>query len=193
MEKHGSEDANESLAMVDDIMVQTRKAIASIYASPLLILWGVIWIASFTVAHFYLDHAYYIFTAFNLVGGIGTFIIVQIFHTRSPVRGPISRKEGWRLFWFWVLLFTYVLIWLAILAPFSGLQLNAIIATASMFAYIVMGLWFGSYFMVWLGLGVTATTLIGFYFLHQYYCLWMAFTGGGAILCTGLYIRLRWR
>jgi hypothetical protein len=181
------------LAIVDDVIAQTRKAIASTYANPLLILWGVIWVAAFTATHFYLNYAYYIFTTLNVVGAIGTFIIIRIFHTRPPVRGPISRKEGWRLFWFWILLFAYVFIWLAILAPFNGRQLNAVLATASMFAYIVMGLWFCSYFMVWLGLAVTATTLIGFYLIPHYYCLWMAFTGGCAFLCTGLYIRFRWR
>jgi hypothetical protein len=193
MDKPNSENAYESLAIIDDVMAQTRKAIASTYANPLLILWGIIWVAAFTATHFYLNYAHYIFTALDIVGGIGTFIIIRIFHTRSPVRGPISRKEGWRLFWFWVLLFAYVSIWLVILAPFNGRQLNAVFPTAVMFAYIVMGLWFGSYFMVWLGLAVTATTLTGFYFVPHYYCLWMAFTGGGAILCAGLYIRFRWR
>ncbi len=193
MDKPDSENAHESLAIIDDVMVQTRKAIASTYANPLLILWGIIWVAAFTATHFYLNYASYIFTALDIVGCIGTFIIIRIFHNRSPVRGPISRKGDWRIFWFWILLFAYVFIWLAILAPFNGRQINAVISTAAMFAYIVMGLWFGSYFMVWLGLAVTATTLIGFYLLPHYYCLWMAFTGGGAILCTGLYIRFRWR
>jgi len=193
MDKPDSENAQESLAMVDDVMAQTRKAVASSYANPLLILWGIIWVVSFTAVHFYLNYAYHIFTALNVVGGIGTFIILRSSHTRPSVRTPVSQKMGWRLFWFWILLFTYVLIWLTILAPFSGRQLNAVLATAAMFAYIVMGLWFGSYFMVWLGLAVTATTLIGFYLLPHYYCLWMAFTGGGAILYTGLYIRFRWR
>jgi len=180
-------------AMVDDVMAQTRKAIASTYANPLLILWGIIWIAAFTATHFFLNYAFYIFITLDIVGCIGTFIIIRIFHYRYPVRRWISRKGDWRLFWFWILLFTYVFIWLAILAPFNGLQLNAVFSTAVMFAYIVMGLWFSSYFMVWLGLAVTATTLIGFYLLPYYYCLWMAFTGGSAILCTGLYIRFWWR
>ncbi|MFZ0034045.1 MAG: hypothetical protein WAK60_03525 [Sedimentisphaerales bacterium] len=193
MDKPNSENVQESLAMVDDVMVQTRKAIASTYANPLLILWGIIWVAAFTATHFYLNYAGYIFTALDIVGCIGTFIILWIFHTKPSVRTQGAQKKDWHLLWFWLLLFTYVFIWLEILAPFNGLQLNAVFSTAAMFAYTVIGLRFNSYFMVWLGLAVTATTLIGFYFLQHYYCLWMAFTGGGAILCTGLYIRFRWR
>jgi hypothetical protein len=193
MDKPNNKDAKESLAMVDDIAAQTRKAVASTYVNPLLILWGIIWVAAFTATQFYLNYASYIFTSLDAVGVIGTFIIIRIFHTKPPVRTEGARKMDLRILWFWLLLFTYVFIWLRILAPFNGLQLNVVISTAVMFAYTMIGLRLGSYFMVWLGLAVTATTLIGFYFLTPYYCLWMAFTGGGAILCTGLYIRFRWR
>jgi hypothetical protein len=194
MDKPNSENAQESLAMVNDVMAQTRKAIASTYANPLLILWGIIWVVSFTAAHFYLVYVHYIFWGLSAVGVVGTLIIVWISRTRLSVRSGPRFRIGWRMLWFWILLFIYAFIWLEILAPFNGLQLNAVLSTAAMFGYIVIGLWVGSYFMVWLGLAVTATTLIGFYLLpHYYYCLWMAITGGCAILCTGLYIRFRWR
>ena len=183
--------AQESLDAIEEVMSQTRKAIASSYANPLLILWGILWVVSFTAAQFYLAYADYIFWGMGAIGGIGTFIIIRNSYSRPLVK--TSTRSGWRLFWFWILLFAYTSIWLAILAPFDGKQLNAVFSTAAMFGYVVIGLWFGSYFMIWLGLAVTAMTLTGFYFIPHYYCLWMAVTGGGAILCTGLYIRLRWR
>lgn len=186
-----NENAKESLASINEVMSQTRKAVASTYANPLLILWGILWVASFMAAQFYIVYAHYIFWGMSMVGGVGSFMIIRNYNSRPFVKS--STQKSWRLFWFWSLLFVYTSIWLAILSPFSGLQLNAVLATAGMFGYIVIGLWLNSYFMVWLGLTVTATTLIGFFFLPHYYCLWMAVTGGGAILFTGLYIRLRWR
>ncbi len=187
------EDAKTSLSAADDVIRQTRKAIASSYANPLLILWGLLWIVAFTVTHFYRMHAYGIFMAMGVVGGVGTAIIVRIFHSQAPVKETASHRMGWRIAALWILLFVYVTIWLFLLAPFSGMQCNAVICTASMFAYVVMGLWFGSNFMIVLGLAVTAATLIGFYLLTDIYCLWMAIVGGGALFGTGLYIRLRWR
>ena len=100
---------------------------------------------------------------------------------------------NWRIGGLWGALLIYIFIWLRLLSPVNGMQVNAFICTACMFAYIVIGLWFESYFMIVLGLAVTAATLIGFYLLAGYYCLWMAFAGGGALLGTGLYIRVRWR
>jgi len=187
------ESAQDSLAVIEQVMAQTHKAIASTYANPLLVLWGILWVVSFTAAQFYLAYADYIFWSMGAIGGVGTFIIFRISRAQLSVRSELRFRIGRRILWSWILLYAYVFIWLAILAPFNGLQINAVCSTAAMFAYIMIGLWVGSYFMVWLGLAVTAMTLIGFYFLGHYYCLWMAVTGGGVILCTGLYIRLRWR
>ena len=187
------EEARESLSTVRDVTTQTHKAITSAYANPMLILWGVLWIIAFTVTHFYLAYAFYIFTAMAAIGGVGTAVIFGAFHSKAPIKDTSSQKLGWRITALWILLCIYITIWLFLLAPFSGIQCNAFICTASMFAYIVMGLWFDSRFMIVLGLSLTAVTLVGFYLLRDYYCLWMAFVGGGTLFGTGLFIRLRWR
>ena len=187
------EEAQASLSAIRDVTVRTQRAIASAYANPLLILWGVLWIIAYTATHFYLSYAFHIFTAMAAVGGAGTAVIVWVLHSKAPIQEASGSKLGWRITIFWILLCVYIPIWLFLLAPFSGLQCNAFICTASMFAYIVMGLWFDNRFMIVLGLALTAAILVGFYILRDYYCLWMAFVGGGAIFGTGLYIRLRWR
>jgi hypothetical protein len=186
-------EAQASLSTVQDVMDQTHKAIASAYANPLLILWGVLWIIAFTAAHFYLTYAFYIFIGMAAVGGAGTAVIFRAFHTKAPIQETSGPKLGWRIAVFWILLYVYVVIWLFLLTPFNGLQCNAVICTAAMFGYIVIGLWCDSRFMITLGLVVTVAMLAGFYLLTGYYCLWMALIGGGALLGTGLYIRLRWR
>lgn len=187
------EEARESLSKVHDVTVQTQRAITSAYANPILILWGVLWIIAFTATHFYLGYAYQIFTAMAVVGSVGTAIVFWLFHSRAPFRDDPSERIGWRIAALWILLGVYVMIWLFLFAPFSGMQCNAFISTAGMFAYVVMGLWFRSTFMIVLGLAMTGVTLVGFYLLTSYYCLWMAIVGGGSLVGTGLYIRLRWR
>ena len=186
-------EARASLSTVRDVMNQTHRAIASAYANPLLILWGVLWIVAFTTTHFYLAYAFYIFMTMAVTGGVGTAVICWIFRSKAPIQETTGSKLGLRVAIFWIFLCVYIPIWLILLAPFSGIQCNAFICTASMFAYIVMGLWFDNRFMIVLGLVLTAMTLVGFYVLRDFYCLWMAFVGGGSLLGTGLYIRLQWR
>ena len=190
-----NEDARQSLAAISDTKARTYKSIAAAYTGPSLILWGAIWIAAFLGTHFFLAWVWHIWMSLSGLGVIATFLICwRQFRAGTPTRSVDSKKIGWRIFWFWSLLFTYLFIWLKIFSPFSGLQCNAFICTTVMFAFVITGLWMESRFMVWLGLAVTATTLVGFYLIdHSYYCLWMALTAGGALLGTGLYIRLRWR
>lgn len=190
-----NENAQESLTAIKDIMTQTNKSIAAAYTSPFLILWGLICITAYVGTHFFLELVWYIWLVLGGLGVIATFVISWWqFHYSLPTKSPSSKKIGWRIFGFWSLLYVYIFLWLLLLTPFSGLQLNAFIVTAIMFAYVVQGLWFTEYFMIWLGLAVTLTTFSGVYLIpHSYYCLWMALTAGGGVLGTGLYIRFRWR
>ena len=189
------QEAQDSLREIQAVSVQTRKAIASSYASGLLILWGLIWSVAFVGTHFFLAKVWLIWMTLNAIGGVGTiFVCRRQLRLAEATRITAAKKVGWRIFLFWALLYLYLFIWLSILKPRNGLHLNAFTCTACMFGYIVLGLWFESYFMVWLGLGVTAITLAGLYLLpHSWYCLWMAVAGGGAIFGTGLYIRLFWK
>lgn len=188
-----NEDAHASLTAVKDTMVRTRRAVAASYSSPLLILWGLLWVAAYTATHFYLKYADVIFGVMAGVGLLGSFIVWQRVKRNLPVKEPTEEKLNWRIGGLWWSLFIYVFIWLNLFRPFNGMQMNAFICTAVMFAYVITGLWFAAYFMVWLGLAVTATTLVGFYLLPSYYCLWMAVTAGGLLLGTGLYLHARWR
>ena len=188
------EDAQASLLTIRDVRIQTQRAAVSVYANPMLILWGILWIIAFTASHFYGQYGQYIFTAMSVVGcAVTAIIFYQLFHSKSPFRDDPSERIGWRIAVLWILLYVYVIIWLFLLSPFNGMQCNAFINTTVMFACVVMGLWFRSSFMVVLGLAMTGITLVGFYLMTSYYCLWMAVMGGGGLFGTGMYIRLRWR
>jgi len=189
------EEAQGSLEQVQSAADRTRKTIASSYDSYLLIMWGLIWIVAFLGTHFFLAWVWQIWISLCGIGLIVTFLVSwQQFRKAKPIKIPASEKIGWRIFLFWSLLFAYMFIWLSILRPRHGIQINAFMCTTIMFAYVVTGLWFRSYHMLWLGIAVTCITLVGFYLIPtDYYCLWMAPTGGGAILGTGLYTRFFWK
>ena len=188
-----NEEAQSSLEQVQAVASHTRKTITASYDSNLLIMWGVIWIAAFLGTHYFLRWAWHIWMGLGGTGSLLTLIISwRQFRLAHPVKMPAEEKTGWRIFLFWFLLFVYAFIWLSMFRPRHGVQLNAFLCTVIMFAYIVMGLWFKSYHMFWLGIIVTGITLIGFYLIPwAYYCIWMAAMGGGSLLVTGIYVRLR--
>jgi len=188
-------EARDSLDQIQAVSTRTRKTIAAGYDSAVLIMWGLIGILAFLGTHFFLRWAWPIWISLCGAGCIATLVLSWWqFRSGNPVKVSAAEKIGWRIFWFWTLLFVYMFIWLSILSPLNGIQLNAFMITTIMFAYVVIGLWFKCYYMVWLGISVTFTTLIGYFLIpSNYYCLWMAATAGGAILGTGLYIRLFWK
>ncbi|MHC4159715.1 MAG: hypothetical protein ACYSSO_11635 [Planctomycetota bacterium] len=189
------QEAQDSLEQIQAVTTRTRKTIAAGYDSAVLMMWGLIGILGFLGTHFFLRRAWPIWMGLSGIGMIVTFVVSwRQFRSSNPVKVPAAEKIGWRIFLFWTLVLVYLFIWLSILRPRNGIQINAFMCTTIMFAYVVIGLWFKCYYMVWLGIAVTCTTLVGFFLIPKaYYCLWMAATAGGAIFGTGLYIKLFWK
>jgi hypothetical protein len=190
-----NEDAVQSLAQVEEVMAKTRQSLASIYGGPFLILWGLIWIVSYVGTHFFLAWANWIWSITDTLGIIGTVFIIRRQYGQGPARrNPSDKRFLLRTILLWPLVFAYANVWLNIIKPDNGIEVNAFLVTVVMFAYVIMGLWFGSWLMSILGIVITAFTLVGFHLVPaEHYCLWMAVTAGGSLLGTGLYMKLRWR
>jgi hypothetical protein len=66
--------------------------------------------------------------------------------------------------------------------------MNAFWATFFMLPYTMAGLWLGWAFVA-IGLGISALTLIGYYWSGPYFELWMAVVDGGGLVLGGLWMR----
>ena len=125
-------EAQDSLDQIQAVATHTRKTIAASYDSVMLMMWGLIWILGFLGTHFFLRWVWWIWTVLCGIGGIATFLYSwRQFRSANPVKVPAAEKIGWRLFLFWTLLFVYISIWLSILKPDHGIQLNAFICTSA--------------------------------------------------------------
>jgi hypothetical protein len=61
----------------------------------------------------------------------------------------------------------------------------------TMIGQLSMGLLL-SFSSVWWALPITALAIIGYYFLPDFFYLWMGILVGGGMIAYGMYIRLRW-
>jgi hypothetical protein len=193
-------EARESLAEIERIVDLTRRSIGRGCAAPLLILWGIIWVIGYSGTQFYPRYAGFLWLGLITIGSAFSWVAGVRFQT--PVRSPSDAKIGF----FWLILFGYAIVWLFLLGgnslpkgeewlrrhPLQSQQISAYFATIPMFAYVVGGLWLGRFF-IYLGLIVTALTLVGYMFLPDWFNLWMAITGGGSLIIAGLFIRKFWR
>ena len=186
------EQARDSLSEIREVSQRLRRSLAASDAGGHLILWGIVWIGAFLVCGFWPDRSALAWTIGDAIGIIGS-VTIGIRSGRSKVQSPDAARQGWRLFGLWLAMFAFVGLWMWLLQPTSNAQIAAFICTAVMFLYVVMGLWLEAWFLLWLGLIVTALTVSGYHLFPDQFYFWMAATGGGSLLAAGLYIDRAWK
>ncbi len=193
------DEARASLADIDRVAAQARVAIAQGPSAPILILWGCIWAVADITTQFHPLTMSWLWSILDLIGIGGTW-----WFAAHGVR--VKRPGAWRYGVFWGVIFFYAILWLNLLVPMQWPQtqaqwvdfwptyrrITAYFHTIPMFAYVIGGLFTGRYF-IWLGALVTVLILIGYCFVTHYFFLWLAITGGGSLIFSGVFIRKFWR
>jgi len=173
-------EALASLEAINNVNQHMRKSIAGGAAPYYVLLWGIVWIVGFTADQFLPQTiAGWIWIGMGIMIGILSGLLAARFHAK--VRSPLSK----RISLLWCAIFTFGLLWIWITQPLDSNQVSIMVVTIVMFGYVIMGIFFGG-ILKWVGLGVTALALIGYYFLQDWYSLWMAFIGGGTLFISGL-------
>ena len=176
---------NQAAQSLHDIESAARRsAVAYGYqkSSPHLIIWGLIWMAGYSAT--YLKPQWNAsWPVLVMLGIAGDFAIAL----RSGARA--SRAYDWRfaasilsIFLFWVAVF-------AIMPPRSGLQVGAFIPIFVALCYAMAGIWKRAARMLLLGLALGVLTIAGYFWVTQYFLLWMAVVGGGSLILGGLWLR----
>jgi hypothetical protein len=193
------QEALSALGEIDRVRNHVRRTLAAGVMSAMLILWGVIWIVGFSAEQF-VPHAYRVWLALDAVG-ITASLFLGVWSRKPTVDGPSSGRIGAC----WLVLFAYAALWSFLLVPSGALsgpgwadyahvleqKMALLWVTVCMFAYVVMGLWLDRV-LLWLGILVTVASVAGFFFLQPYFFLWVAITGGGSLVVSGLLIRKTW-
>jgi hypothetical protein len=193
------QEALAALGEIDRVREHMRRTLAAGSMAPMLILWGVIWLVGFATEQF-MAHAYRTWVVLDLLGIAGSMYLGMSGRS-SAVKGPGDGRIGAS----WIILFSYAILWSFLLFPSEMIsaggwgsygpvlerKMALLWVTVCMFAYVVMGVWLDR-FLLWLGGLVTLLSLAGFYFEPQYFFLWVAVTGGGSLVISGLFIRKFW-
>lgn len=176
----------EAAAALHDIKhAQQQSATAYRYqkSSPHLFLWGVIWIVGYATNYFHVRW-YLIWPALLLIGVIGSFWI------NSRIGASHSRASlGWRYAATLLALYFFTGALFAILPPKSALQADAFFPILIALWYAILGIWTYAMRISLLGVALGVLTLGGYFWLPQYFLLWMAGVGGGALILGGFWLR----
>lgn len=181
------EAAEEALATIHQTTRKVQMASNWMGTDLILILWGVAWVFSFLGCHFAPEKAVWFWSIGDVVGLSGTMFVCR------KASQQVQSDEGKRMGIFWLLLFLFIFVQLAVLHPWDPIQMNAFICLQIMLGFVVIGLWTGSQGMIALAGVVSVSVLAAYFLLQPYYNLWMAVMGGGSFIVAGVSARLMMR
>jgi hypothetical protein len=176
-------EAAQALSDIDDIAARVRQSRIYNLSSLILIYWGSLMFVTYLVATFLERPKGLLWVGSSVIGVVGTLGISLFVHEKSGVR-----SFDLRVLAAFAIFFGFGLFWAVGIARLPGRELNAFWATYWMLLYSIAGLWLGFGFLA-IGLGITALTLIGYFFAGSWFELWMAFVNGGGLILGGLWMR----
>jgi len=183
-------EAEEALAAIQQVSKKTRQSIASSGADSSLIVTGLVWLIGFVCTQFLSGTLLiYLWVGLSLVGlGVATTLGMR---RGKRMRSPTAGATAKRIALVWVLLWVYCVSAIAIAWPMDGNQITLLIVLFVILGWMAMSLLL---FLapVWPGLILIAAMLLGYFFVPEWFNLWMGLLGGGGLIALGWYIRSRW-
>jgi hypothetical protein len=176
-------EAAAALSEIDDIVQRVRQSRIYRIASLMLMWWGPLTAIGYVVSWAWPTSASHGWVAIDLVGVAGSFAI----SARERARRGTRRFDA-KMFAALLLFFGFGLLWSIGIVHFTPRQLGAFWPVYFMLVYTIAGLWAGLAFVA-IGLGIIALTLVGYFFVGDWFELWMAVVNGGGLLLGGFWMR----
>jgi len=178
-----SREAAAALSDIEDVVRRVRQSRIYQLASLMLIMWGALVFAGYLGSFWLPRYAGYFWVVLNVAGLAGSFAISAIGYPRTGVR-----TFDVRILIAFLLFFAFGFLCTSVLGQFTPRQMGAFWPIYFMLLYIIAGLWVGHAFVA-IGLGISGLALVGYFFIGDWFDLWMAFVDGGGLMLGGLWMR----
>jgi hypothetical protein len=177
-------EAAQALNDIEEIVGRVRQSRTYDIASQMMILWGVLVFCGNIATLVSPRHSGYIWIAVNAAGALGA-LAISLF--RFP--GAVGKGFDLRMAIAFLLFYAFGVLSSTVFGHFGSRELGAFWPIYFMLFYCIAGLWFGRAFIA-IGLGISALTLIGYFFASgSAFLLWMAAVNGGGLILGGLWMR----
>jgi len=175
---------SEAQAALRDISKAERSSAAAYqyrHAAPHLFLWGSIWAVGYG-ASYARPRWEGLWPVLALAGADASFWI-------GWKSKPAPREYDWRYLGTALAVVCFIAAVFAVLPPSDRMQIGAFFPILVALFYSLVGIWIRGVRLMAAGVAVAALTLGGYFFLPQYFLLWMAVVGGGALILGGVWLR----
>jgi hypothetical protein len=153
------------------------------HASPILMVWGVVWAAGYTAMGLLAPERWGVVWLVLDAIGIGSTMLLA---RRGKAQGGTG--HGWKIM---AGVFAILIFYGGTFALFQPDSTNAAIAYPGLvtgLVYTGIGIAFAPRYL-WIGAALFAASLVGFFFFQPWLAYWMAAAGGGSLFISGLWLR----
>jgi hypothetical protein len=178
-----SKQATEALTDIESVVRRVRQSRIYNFSSLMLIMWGALVFAGYVASYIWPGMNGVHWLVLDVIGLAGSLAIGASTRQRAGVNTFSTRFLA--AFVLFVVFGCILSIGVGQLRP---RQMDAFWPIYFMMVYTIVGLWFG-YAFVAIGVGITALTLIGYFFAGDWFHLWMAVVDGGGLVLGGLWMR----
>ena len=179
--------ASESLTIIREAGKATRRAMARAGAGYQFIVWGLVWLFGYLGTQLLEGAASgYLWLALDSFGVVASAYAAIRLGRR--VRSPGAWKFG--IFWLLLLAFGGLMMW--IIWPLDQETYVLFVTLLISMGYALFGLWSSTPLLI-VGIAIAILAILGWQLLPAYLGYWLAFTGGGGLIGTGLYILRAWK
>lgn len=160
-------------------------------AAPHFIVWGLVWLFANSVTQF-MPGQQRLAWPIGVVIGILASSAHGFLHARKHPRGTAAnQRERWiglRSATTSIVMFGFIFCTMWIARPESDREINAMISILFPFIYMGCGVWLGWRLFV-IGFVTAAAIMAGYFFIGEYFPLWMGVFGGGSLIAGGIWLR----
>ena len=182
-----SEQAAEALKQVAAAEQRSRAAYNYSQSAPFCFVWGGVWLLGYgaeALAPLVYPPGKWIGWWWMGLTIAGVAAGMLIGHRQALRHG----RSGWRYGALVLIIWLYFLSSFSVLHPHNSQQVGAYIPLLFAAIYAAIGLWLGLRYIL-VGAFMAAATLGAYFFLRDYFFLWMALVGGGSLILTGFWLR----
>lgn len=177
-----SRQASEALDDINEIARRVRQSMIYNLTSQMLIMWGALVFTGNIASFLWPRSAGYIWIAVDGLGIAGSFAVSAYGYPRTRIRTFDMRMLAALLL---ILAFGIFCCWLG---QFTPRQIGTFWPIYFMLFYTIAGLWIGHAYVV-IGTTIAALTLVGYFFIGDWFEPWMAIVNGGGLMLGGLWMR----
>jgi len=185
------EEAAQALADIDKASDRVYRLKGYHHGAPFFIVWGFVWLIANSVSQFWPDYQRWIWPA-SVGAGFLISIVIGIAQSRKAQPGTrqsvMDQRVGARMGMTSGVMMAFIATIILIAQPSSADEGNAMVSIFFPFMYMAAGIWAG-WRLFAIGLVTAIAIIIGYFWMRDYFDIWMGVFGGGSLIAGGIWLR----